>query len=69
MRVISVPPPKPREPKPPSFWQTIGLPTGTVAENDGTVWLLHKDCDEHGSWRWWEPQPKDPEKGATDGTR
>lgn len=39
MKIISKPTVK-KEPRPPSWWRTFGLPTGTVVEHNGVRWVL-----------------------------
>lgn len=53
MLIVSVPPRwQPPHPWPPR--RTIFLRPGTMAENDGARWVLRRDEDMYGSWKWWE---------------
>ena len=55
-RIVSKPP-RDDSPRPPSWWRSIGLPTGTIVEHNGALWeLAHHPSDWFGKdGRMWLP--------------
>lgn len=70
MKIISMPVSEPRGPKPPLWWLTWWMPTGTIVEHRGRRWekVMMGAADQ--VWRGWilvkpTPMPSTPPKGPS----
>ncbi|QWY84615.1 hypothetical protein QEH34_gp33 [Microbacterium phage Footloose] len=62
-RVLHIPE-RARSPRRPSWWRTIWMRPGTIAQRDGVVWKLHKSRPgvDYG-WKFWS-EVRDAEPAA-----
>lgn len=62
MRVVSKPQRGKRAPRPRGLRAAL-LPTGTVVEVNGKLWIKRQEGDFAGTWTWWDTMPSSVNAG------